>query len=249
MSIAIMSSTELDFMRASGKLAADLLSYLVSLCEPGVTTQELNDKAEAWTLDRGARSGPLGYRGFTRSICTSINEVVCHGIPCDRHLLEGDIINIDVSPVLNGFFGDTSTMVCIGSVSKEAADLVNVTLEALERGIAAVTPGAYLSDIGKAIQEYAEGMGYGVVRDCAGHGIGREFHTDPAVLHFFNSEEDLILKKGMVFTIEPMINIGTHEIKLLDDGWTIKTADGSLSAQAEHMIVVIEGGAEVLTRE
>lgn len=239
-------------MRAAGRMAAELLDVLGELVKPGVSTQELNDVAEKWTQERGAVSAPLGYPGgpnaFPRSICTSINEVVCHGIPnTDEVLKEGDIINIDVTPKLEGYHGDTSRTFYVGAVSDETKRLVEVTEECLRRGIAEVKPGARLGDIGAAIQEYAEGQGFSVVKDFVGHGIGKVFHTAPQVPHYGKRGKGARLEPGMCFTIEPMINEGTWEVEILDDGWTAVTADGKLSAQFEHTIYVTENGVEVLT--
>jgi methionyl aminopeptidase len=243
-----MSGQHLEKMRAVGRLAAQLLDYLESLVKPGISTLDLNDEAERWTQAHGARSGPLGYHGFPKSICTSVNEVVCHGIPKANQILkDGDIVNIDVTPVLNGYYGDTSRMVLVGDPSKQARRLVDVTHECLYRGIAAVKPGAHLGDIGAAIQSHAEASGFSVVRDFVGHGIGRVFHTDPQVFHYGKKGTGRKLEVGMVFTIEPMINEGTWRVEILPDKWTAVTLDRKWSAQAEHTIVVTQKGAEILT--
>jgi methionyl aminopeptidase len=246
--IELMSKTDLDKMRAAGRLAAELLNHLGERVKPGVSTQELNDEAERWTQERGAVSAPLGYHGFPRSICTSVNEVVCHGIPNKEQVLrEGDIINVDVTPILDGYYGDTSKTFFVGEPSPAARALVETTLECLRLGIAEVKPGARIGDIGAAIQAHAEPRGYSVVRDFVGHGIGTIFHTAPQVPHYGKRGKGRRLEPGMVFTIEPMINIGTWEVEVLDDGWTALTLDKQLSAQFEHTLVVTEDGVEVFT--
>lgn len=246
--ILINTTFEIKHMQAAGNLAAELLRYLEPFVKPGITTLALNDLAETWTLNHGAKSGPLGYKGFTKSICTSINEVVCHGIPSgDRVLLDGDIINIDVSPVLKGFFGDTSKTLAVGKVSHDRELLIEVTRQCLDAGIAEVKPEASIRNVGKAIQNLATKHGLSVVRDFVGHGIGRTFHDAPTVYHYDEPSLDFKLLPGMIFTIEPMINRGTFEVKLLDDGWTAITKDGSDSAQFEHTVLVTESGVEILT--
>lgn len=250
--ITLLSRRELDKMRQSGKLAASLLDYLEPMVKPGVSTLELNDAAEAWTQEHGAKSAPLGYAGtvmpFPKSICTSVNEVVCHGIPsADQILRSGDIINIDVTPILDGYHGDTSRTFFVGEPSPLARQLVEVTEESMWRGISAVKPGARVGDIGAAIQAYAEAEGFSVVRDFVGHGVHRVFHTAPQIPHYGTAGKGKKLRKGMVFTIEPMINVGTYEVEVLADGWTAVTADRKLSAQFEHTIAVTQDGVEVLT--
>lgn len=246
--IILMSSREIEKMRQAGRMAAELLDYLEPMVQPGVNTLELNDAAEAWTQARGAKSAPLGYHGFPKSICTSVNEVVCHGIPNAKQILkEGDIINIDVTPLLDGYHGDTSRTFFVGEPSPLARRLVEVTEECMWRGIRAVKPGARIGDIGAAIQEYAEAQGFSVVRDFVGHGVGRIFHAAPQIPHYGTSGKGKKLRSGMVFTIEPMINEGTWEVEVLADKWTAVTKDRKLSAQFEHTIVVTEGGVEVLT--
>lgn len=208
--ITLLSSREIDKMRRAGALAAELLDYLAPLVEPGISTLELNDAAEAWTQAKQARSAPLGYHGFPKSICTSVNEVICHGIPNAKQILkDGDIINIDVTPILDGYHGDTSRTFFVGTPSSEAKKLVEVTEECLRRGIAEVKPGARIGDIGAAIQEYAEANNYSVVRDFVGHGVSHIFHTAPQIPHYGTRGKGKKLKSGMVFTIEPMINEGT----------------------------------------
>ncbi len=252
--IVLLSSSEIDKMRRAGKLAAQLLEHLGKLVAPGVSTQQLNDEAEKFTKARGAKSAPLNYapRGckpFPRSICTSINDVVCHGIPNSKQVLkDGDIVNIDVTPILDGYHGDTSRTFLVGNVKLEARKLVEVTEECLRRGIAEVAPGKRFGDIGAAIQEYAESFGYSVVREFVGHGIGKQFHTAPQVFHYGVRGKGPRMQAGMAFTIEPMINAGYWKTVLLDDGWTALTEDGSLSAQFEHTVLVTQTGADILTK-
>lgn len=235
-------------MRRAGRLAATLLDHLEPLVKPGVSTLELNDEAERWTKEHGAISAPLGYRGFPKSICTSVNEVICHGIPNAKQILkDGDIINIDVTPILDGYHGDTSRTFFVGTPSPEAKKLVEVTRECMMRGIAAVKPGGRIGDIGAAIQEYAEANGFSVVRDFVGHGVSRVFHTAPQIPHYGTRGKGKRLRAGMVFTIEPMINQGTWEAQVLADKWTAVTKDGKLSAQFEHTIAVTPDGVEILT--
>ncbi|MDB9528112.1 type I methionyl aminopeptidase [Oscillatoria sp. CS-180] len=250
--ITLLSRREIEKMRQAGRLAAQLLDYLEPRVQPGISTLELNDAAEEWTQQHGAKSAPLGYPGavdpFPKSICTSVNEVVCHGIPsADQILRDGDIMNIDVTPILGGFHGDTSRTFFVGDPSPLARKLVKVTEECMWLGIRAVKPGARIGDIGAAIQAYAEAEGFSVVRDFVGHGVHRIFHTAPQIPHYGTAGKGKKLRKGMVFTIEPMINVGSHEVEVLADGWTALTADRKLSAQFEHTIAVTEDGADVLT--
>ncbi len=246
--IELLSSRELDKMRQAGRLAAQLLEHLEPMVKPGVTTLQLNDEAERWTKAHGAKSAPLGYHGFPKSICTSVNEVVCHGIPNAKQILkDGDIINIDVTPLVDGYHGDTSKTFFVGTPSPTAKKLVEVTLECLKRGIAEVKPGARIGDIGAAIQEYAEAQGFSVVRNFTGHGVHRIFHTAPEIPHYGKRGTGKRLRAGMVFTIEPMINEGTWEVEVLDDGWTALTLDRKLSAQFEHTVAVTNSGVEILT--
>ncbi|HEY9601050.1 MAG TPA: type I methionyl aminopeptidase [Allocoleopsis sp.] len=246
--IVLLSSREIEKMRRAGRLAAELLDYLEPMVKPGVSTLELNDEAERWTKAHGAKSAPLGYHGFPKSICTSVNEVVCHGIPNAKQILQdGDIINIDVTPLLDGYHGDTSKTFCVGTPSPIARKLVEVTEECLRRGIAEVKPGARIGDIGAAIQEYAEANGFSVVRDFVGHGISNIFHTAPQVPHYGTRGKGKRIRPGMVFTIEPMINEGTWEVEVLADKWTAVTKDRKLSAQFEHTLAVTEDGVEILT--
>ncbi len=236
-------------MRVAGRLAAQLLKHLGQMVKPGVSTEELNNEAERWTQAHGAISAPLGYHGFPKSICTSVNDVICHGIPSPTHILqEGDIINIDVTPIVDGYYGDTSKTFFVGTPSPVAQKLVEVTEECLYRGIAAVKPGGKIGDIGAAIQEYAEAHNFSVVRDFVGHGISRVFHTAPQIPHYGTKGKGKRLRPGMVFTIEPMINEGTYEAEVQADGWTALTKDRKLSAQFEHTIAVTQDGVEILTR-
>lgn len=247
--IVLLSSREIAKMRVAGKMAAALLDHLEPMIKPGVSTLELNDEAERWTQAQGAKSAPLGYNGFPKSICTSVNNVICHGIPHAKEVLkDGDIINVDVTPIVDGYHGDTSRTFLVGNPSPKARKLVNVTEECLNRGIAAVKPGGRIGDIGAAIQEYAEAEGFSVVRDFVGHGVNRVFHTPPQVPHYGKPGKGKKIRPGMVFTIEPMINEGSWEAEVLDDGWTALTKDRKLSAQFEHTIAVTKEGVEILTR-
>ena len=235
-------------MRAAGRLAAEILDALVPHVVPGITTDEIDAIVHKMTLDAGGVPATLGYRGFTKSCCTSINHVVCHGIPGPRALKDGDIVNIDVTPILDGWHGDSSRMYLVGDVPVKARRLVEVTYEAMMLGIAAAKPGKHLGDISHAIQSFAESHRYGVVRDFCGHGVGREFHSAPEVVHVGRPGTGPELRPGMFFTIEPMINIGKAMVKVLDDGWTAVTRDRSLSAQFEHSIGITEEGCEIFTK-
>ena len=237
-------------MRKVGQLAADTLSLVESSLRIGMTTEEINRIVHEYTLENDARPAPLNYKGFPRSCCTSVNEVVCHGIPDDRPLEDGDIVNVDVTSVLpakGGFHGDTSKTFYIGTPKPLTRHVVEVTRKCLEIGIRQVRPGGHIGDIGAAIMTYAEAKGCSVVRDYTGHGIGRAFHGPPTVSHVGVRGTGARMKRGMTFTIEPMINLGTHEIDHLDDGWTVLTRDGALSAQFEHTVVVTRDGVEILT--
>ncbi|HXG78361.1 MAG TPA: type I methionyl aminopeptidase [Methyloceanibacter sp.] len=234
-------------MAKAGRLVAEVLDLLVDEVKPGVTTEALDQFVFAFAMDHGAVPAPLNYRGFPKSICTSLNHVVCHGIPGPRVLKEGDILNIDVTLILDGWHGDSSRMYAVGKISRAAERLLDVTYNALMRGVAAVRPGATTGDIGHAIQTYAEGERCSVVRDFCGHGLGRVFHDRPNILHYGEPGEGLQLKPGMLFTIEPMINLGKPHVKILSDGWTAVTRDRSLSAQFEHTVGVTETGCEVFT--
>jgi methionyl aminopeptidase len=246
--IVILSQREIEKMRRAGRLAAQLLQHLEPLVKPGVSTLQLNDEAERWTQAHGAKSAPLGYRGYPKSICTSVNEVICHGIPNAKQILrEGDIINIDVTPIVDRYHGDTSKTFIVGASAPKVQKLVEVTEECLRLGIAEVKPDAKIGDIGAAIQEYAEAQGFSVVRDFVGHGISNIFHTVPDIPHYGTRGRGKRLRPGMVFTIEPMINEGTYEVEMLNDGWTAVTRDRKLSAQFEHTLAVTEEGVEILT--
>lgn len=234
-------------MRAAGRLAALTLDMIGAHVVPGVTTETLNTLCHEFILANGAIPAPLNYRGFPKSICTSINHVVCHGIPGEKKLMDGDIVNIDVTVILDGWYGDSSRMYVAGTANTRAKRLIEVTYESLMRGIAVVKPGATFGDIGYAIQSYVEAQRFSVVRDFCGHGIGQNFHEPPNVLHFGRRGDGAVLRPGMFFTIEPMVNIGRPEVKVLDDGWTAVTRDRSLSAQFEHMIGVTETGYENFT--
>ncbi len=234
-------------MRNAGRLAAEALDLLVERVRPGVTTASLDEFVFGFAMDNRAYPAPLGYRGFRKSICTSINHVVCHGIPDAKPLREGDIVNIDVTFILDGWHGDSSRMYLVGEVPRRAERLVEVTYEALMRGIAEVKPGATTGDIGAAIQEFAEGERCSVVRDFCGHGLGQLFHDEPNILHYGRRGEGAPLKPGMFFTIEPMINLGRAPVKVLPDGWTAVTRDRSLTAQFEHTVGVTETGVEIFT--
>jgi methionyl aminopeptidase len=235
-------------MRRAGRAAAEVLDSLVPHVVPGVTTQAIDDIVFAAMRARGGVPATLGYRGFTGSCCTSINHVVCHGIPGDRALKDGDIVNIDVTILLDGWHGDTSRMFLIGEVGVKARRLVDVTYECMMLGIAQARPGNHLGDIGAAIQAHAEKNRYGVVRDFCGHGVGRLFHDTPEIVHAGRPGTGPELKPGMFFTIEPMINIGKPAVKVLDDGWTAVTRDRTLSAQFEHSVGITEDGCEIFTR-
>ncbi len=245
--IAIHAPADFAGMRAAGQLAAETLDMIVPHVRPGVSTGTLDRLCHEFITSHGAVPAPLNYRGFPKSICTSINHVVCHGIPGDRRLEEGDVLNIDVTVVLDGWHGDSSRMYCAGPPTTRARNLIDVTYEALLRGVRVVRPGATLGDVGHAIQTFVEANRFSVVRDFCGHGIGRRFHEAPNVLHFGRPGEGPVLRPGMFFTIEPMVNAGRPEVKVLDDGWTAVTRDRSLSAQFEHMVGVTEDGVEVFT--
>ena len=235
-------------MRKAGRLAAECLDMLCAHMRPGVRTDDLDDLARTFMLDNGSQPACLYYRGYPKTLCISSNHVVCHGIPGDKTLKEGDIVNIDVTLILDGWHGDCSRTFAIGTVKRRARRLIDITYEALNRGIAAVKPGAHLGDIGHAIQSYAEEMRCAVVRDFCGHGLGRVFHDAPNVLHYGRPGTGVELKEGMFFTIEPMLNLGRPDVKILSDGWTAVTRDRSLSAQFEHSLGVTEDGVEVFTK-
>ncbi len=247
-SIKIHTPDDFDGMRKAGRLAAETLDFITPHVVPGVSTETLNQLCHDFITQAGAIPAPLGYRGFPKSICTSVNHVVCHGIPDEKKKLEdGDIINIDVTVILDGWYGDTSRMFYAGKVGTKARKLCDVTYEAMMRGIEVVKPGATVGDIGHAIQTFAEGHRFSVVRDFCGHGLGRIFHDAPSILHFGKPGQGPELREGMFFTIEPMINAGKFDVKVLADNWTAVTKDKSLSAQFEHSIGVTATGYEIFT--
>ncbi len=246
--ITIKSQREIELMRATSKLAADTLRFIETKLEIGMSTEQINTLCHNYIIEHNAIPAPLNYHGFPKSVCTSLNEVICHGIPNEKDILKnGDLLNIDVTTILNGFHGDTNKTFLIGDVSPEAKKLVLVTKKCLDESIKVVRPGAKLGDIGACIQEIAHGHGYSVVREYCGHGIGRDFHEDPQVLHYGTKGTGVTLKEGMTFTIEPMINLGERHSKVLSDDWTVVTQDNSLSAQFEHTILVTQSGVEILT--
>ena len=245
--IKLHGPEDFEGMRRAGRLAAECLDMLVPEVVPGVSTEKLDRLAREFTLDHGALPACLFYKGYSHTLCISPNHVVCHGIPGDRALREGDIANIDVTVIVDGWHGDHSRMYGVGEVSARARRLVDVTYEGLARGLAQVKPGARLGDVGHAIQAYVESMRCSVVRDFCGHGVGKVFHDAPNVLHYGQAGTGPELKPGMFFTIEPMVNLGKYQVKLLADGWTAVTRDKSLSAQCEHSVGVTETGVEVFT--
>ena len=245
--ITIHKPEDFGAMRRAGKLAAETLDMITAHVRPGISTGEIDKLCHDYMVERSAIPATLGYRGYTKSSCTSVNHVVCHGIPGDRVLVDGDIINIDVTVILDGWHGDSSRMYVAGEASTKAKLLMDVTYEAMMKGIAAIRPGATLGDIGHAIQVHVEKHRFSVVRDFCGHGIGRHFHEPPNILHFGRPGEGPKLKPGMFFTVEPMVNAGRPEVKILDDGWTAVTRDRSLSAQFEHMVAVTDNGVEIFT--
>jgi methionyl aminopeptidase len=253
MAIHIKTAEEIQRMRVAGRLAGEVLDFIAPYIKPGITTGEIDRLCHDYQVNhQGTIPAPLnyappGYKPFPKSICTSVNHQVCHGVPGERVLKAGDILNIDVTPIKNGYHGDSSRMFYVGSPSIQARRLCEVTCECMWRGIRAVRAGAFLGDIGAAIQQHAEAHGYSVVREFCGHGIGQKFHEEPQVLHYGQAGTGLHLQAGMIFTIEPMINAGRPAIRELADGWTIVTKDHSLSAQWEHTVLVTEQGYEVLT--
>ncbi|WP_417457486.1 type I methionyl aminopeptidase [Kordiimonas sp.] len=246
--IKIHGPEAFDGMRAAGRLAAEVLDYITPHVKAGITTEELDRLCHEFIVDHGAVPAPLNYRGFPKSICTSINHVICHGIPGPKKLKDGDALNIDVTVILDGWYGDTSRMFFVGKQKLLAERLCQVTFEAMWKGIEAVKPGARLGDIGHAIQQHVEAHRYSVVRDFCGHGIGRVFHDEPSVMHFGRPGTGPELRPGMFFTIEPMVNAGKPGSKILADGWTAVTRDKTLSMQFEHTLAVTEDGYEVFTK-
>jgi methionyl aminopeptidase len=246
--ISIKSKREIELMRATCKLASSTLEYIEQFIKPGVSTEEINNLCHEFILKHDAYPSPLNYHGFPKSVCTSLNHVICHGIPSEKDVLkDGDILNIDVTTYLNKFHGDTNKTFYVGEVKPEVKKLVEVTYECMMAGIKEVKPGNHIGDIGAAIQEIAHANNYSVVEDYCGHGIGREFHEEPQVVHVGTRGKGPMIKSGMTFTIEPMINMGTKDCKVLKDGWTVITRDKKLSAQFEHTILVTDDGHEILT--
>ena len=234
-------------MRVAGKLAAETLDEVTPFIKPGITTNKIDKICYEYIRDNGGYSAPLFYRGFKNSLCTSLNHVICHGIPSERVLEDGDILNVDVTAIVDGYYGDTSRMYSIGKISVKAKNLIDATYQSMMNAIKILKPGIKLGDIGHEIQSYVEEKNYSVVRDFCGHGISNTFHEPPNILHYGKKNTGLELKPGMTFTIEPMINIGKYESKLLNDGWTAVTKDKSLSAQFEHTIGITENGYEIFT--
>lgn len=248
MAVHIKSSEEIEKMRIAGKLAADVLDMIGPHVKPGITTNELDRICHEYIVNvQDAIPAPLNYHGFPKSICTSVNHTVCHGIPSDKKLKKGDMINIDITVIKDGFHGDTSKMFFVGEASIKAKRIVEISHECLIKGIRLVKPGATLGDIGAVIQQHAESNNCTIVREYCGHGIGLNFHEEPQVLHYGKAGTGMTLEAGMIFTIEPMVNIGKRDVKLLPDEWTVITRDRSLSAQWEHTILVTDNGYEVLT--
>lgn len=248
MSITIKTPAEQDAMREAGRLTADVLDMIGPHIQPGITTNELDRICHDYIVDvQKAIPAPLNYRGFPKSICTSVNHVVCHGIPAEKHLKSGDMVNVDITVIKNGFHGDSSRMFHVGKPTVLGERVARVSREALWLGIAQACPGKRLGDIGHAIQSFVEAEGFSVVREYCGHGIGREFHEDPQVLHYGDPGTGMELREGLTFTIEPMVNAGKRHVRLLPDGWTVVTRDHSLSAQWEHTLLITRDGCEILT--
>jgi methionyl aminopeptidase len=238
----------IERMRVAGRIAAQALAAAAAVVEPGVTTDTIDAVAHEFLLDHGAYPSTLGYKGFPKSLCTSVNEVICHGIPDARPLQDGDIVNIDITAFIGGVHGDTDATYLVGAVDEESHLLVERTHEAMMRGIAAIKPGRQINIVGRVIESYAKRFGYGVVRDFTGHGIGSAFHSGLVIPHYDTAPlYDTVIEPGMTFTVEPMLNLGTHEWRMWDDGWTVVTLDGRRSAQFEHTILVTDVGAEILT--
>jgi methionyl aminopeptidase len=246
--VSLKNEPQLAAMRAAGRLSAECLAWVIAQVAPGITTLDLDDLVNQFATRSGATPAPLGYRGFPRSVCTSINEVICHGIPDRKAVLRaGDIVGVDVALIVDGFHGDNAATVAVGAIAEPARRLLCAALEAQRRAVAAVRPGTRLGDIGHAIQSYVEPLGFSVVRDFVGHGVGRRFHEEPQVLHYGAAGTGARLHAGLTFTIEPMINAGAPGVEIQADGWTAKTADRSLSAQYEHTLEVTPTGVRVLT--
>ncbi len=248
MSVSIKTPDEIEKMRVAGRLAAEVLEMIEPHVKPGVSTDELDRICHEYIVEeQKAIPAPLNYHGFPKSICTSVNQQVCHGIPSEKRLKKGDIVNIDITVIKDGYHGDTSKMFPVGEISPFAKRLAQVTYDAMWKGIEQVRPGTTLGDIGHAIQQFVESEHFSVVREYCGHGIGSRFHEDPQVLHYGNPGEGMALREGMTFTIEPMVNAGKRQVKLLPDGWTVVTKDRKLSAQWEHTILCTADGYEILT--
>ncbi|MBL0701158.1 MAG: type I methionyl aminopeptidase [Desulfosarcina sp.] len=245
--IRLKSKTDIKGIKIAGRLAIKTLDLVEAKIRPGITTDDINQLVHEFTIKNGAIPAPLNYRGFPKSVCTSVNEVICHGIPGKRVLQDGDIVNVDVTPILNGYYADTNKTFFVGTPGENAKKIVSVTKESLRLGINALKPGNTIGDIGWAIQEYAEKNRCSVVREFVGHGVGLDFHEPPQIPHYGKKGEGIVLAPGMVITIEPMINLGGKELKILQDAWTAVTADGSLSAQFEQTILITEDGFESLT--
>jgi methionyl aminopeptidase len=245
--IRLKGPEDIAGIRKAGQLAVDILNRAEALIKPGITTNDINALVEETTRDNNAQSAPLNYHGFPKSVCTSINNVICHGIPDDTVLKDGDIVNVDVTPIMDGYYADASKTFFVGTCSKDARKIVSVARECLRRGINQAVPGNKIGDIGYAIQRYAEGRGCSVVREYVGHGVGFEFHEPPQVPHYGQKNHGITLVPGMVFTIEPMINLGKRNLHILSDNWTVVTDDGSLSAQFEQTVLITDMGFEILT--
>jgi len=245
--IKLKTAKDIDGIRKAGKLVVDTLWLAKEFIRPGITTNDINRLVHDYTIKHGARPAPLNYRGFPKSICTSVNEVICHGIPSDRVLVEGDIVNVDVTSILDGYYADANMTFFVGECGKDAHKIVDIARESLKRGMSAVKPDNTIGDIGHEIQQYAEGQGASVVREFIGHGIGKVFHEPPDIPHFGKPRTGITMVPGMVFTVEPMVNLGKRFLRVLEDQWTAVTRDGSLSAQFEQTLVVTEDGYESLT--
>lgn len=245
--IRLKGPDDIKMIKRAGRVALDTLDLVEQEIRPGMTTGDINTLVHEFTIKKGATPAPLNYRGFPKSVCVSVNEVICHGIPGERVLNEGDIVNVDVTPILEGYYADMSKTFFVGTPGEDARKIVRVARESLRRGISMVRPGNAIGDIGWAIQRYAEAEGCSVVREYVGHGVGFEFHEPPQVSHYGRKGEGVVLAPGMVFTIEPMINLGKRQLDVLDDDWTAVTADGSLSAQFEQTLLVTEHGFESMT--
>lgn len=243
----ILSPEQIQGVRKSAEVSVHIMNELDKFIDEGVTTNEIDRLVSRLTAEAGGIPAPLNYNGFPKSVCTSVNNVVCHGIPCERVLMRGDILNVDVTTILNGYYSDMSRMYLIGEVSDEAKKLVDITKECMYEGIKAIKPYSPVGEIGNVINDIADKNGYSVVRALSGHGVGLDFHTDPVVEHFRTDKKTMILVPGMVITVEPMINQGSFECEVLDDDWTVVTKDGSLSAQWEHTVLVTESGFEIIT--